>query len=504
MGWIRLGMVVVVALMFARLPQMVAQQDSVVHTFGTLVEVDALVKSRFVEPIQDDRLVDGAIRGMMYKLDPYSSYISPEQQASFQRRQEGEYVGIGVSLGLRNGRPAVIAPLESSPADVAGLLPGDRILAVDNRDTEGLSIFEVEEMLTGEAGTSVQLTIARSDQEEPLSVTLTRRAVSMRVVRGFRRDIDGFWDYLLDPAAGVGYLRLSKFRANSAEELDEAFAVLRAAGARALILDLRFNPGGLMEQGLSLVDRFVAEGVLLSTITRREAVQTYRAHGPGTDQRTPLVVLINGGSASSSEIVAGSLQDHSRATIVGGRSFGKGSVQHLIPLADGEAAVKLTVAYYRLPRGRIIHRTAANLRSDRWGIVPDIAVPMTDAETKAVRQWWSSWERNPGGPADRMPTVGADGARAEASSREALDLPVRATARHAGDGGIDSALDGPPASDRTVGAPCEVFAVDAQTAELLAMDPQLRAALQEAHRLLGRQNGPTPAAEAPAAARPTP
>jgi len=375
----------VISLMFLRLPPMIAKQDSVLNTYGPLVEVDALAKQQFVEPIHDDRLVEGAIRGMMLRLDPYSGYISPDELPSFERRNNGEYCGVGIEVGYRNGRLAVIAPIEGSPAAHAGVRPGDLVLAINGREVEGRSVFEVEDMLVGAPDTVVKLRVLHSGEREPTTFAIARGPVQMQTVRGFSRDDANQWIYRLNSDARIGYIRISNFRQNTAREFDRALKPLLSQGLMGLIIDLRFNPGGIMQQAIDLADRFLPDGIIVSTVTRRRAVEEFRAHAPDTVNELPIVVLINGGSASAAEIVAGSLQARRRATIVGERSFGKGSVQHLVKLTGHDAAVKLTTAYYRMPDGRIIHRTTRNALSNAWGIIPDVEFVLTDAEARAVQ-----------------------------------------------------------------------------------------------------------------------
>lgn len=376
----------VIVLMFLQLPPMAARQDSVVHTYSALVEVDALAKQQFVDPIEDDRLVDGAIRGMMFQLDPYSGYISPEELPAFERHSRGDFSGIEVEVGMQGGQLTVIAPVEGSPAAQAGVLAGDALLSIDGRSLEGRSVFEVEEMLVGPPGTRVHLEVRHPGEREASKLSLIRGPVHLATVRGFRRDSTGAWDYLIDPANRIGYIRVSNFRANTMRDFDAALGELLDDGAAALILDLRFNPGGLMQPAVAMVDRFVDAGVILSTVTRRRAVDEYVAIREGTIDNLKLVVLINGSSASAAEIVAGSLQATNRALVVGQRSFGKGSVQHLIHLVGHKAAVKLTVAYYRLPDGRIIHRTDRNAHTASWGVTPDAAIDLDESEVAAIQE----------------------------------------------------------------------------------------------------------------------
>ncbi len=376
----------VIALMFLRLPPMVAKQDAVVNTYSALVEVDALARQQYVEPIADDRLVEGAIRGMMLQLDPYSGYVSPEELPAFERHSRGQFSGVGIELGIQDGRLTVIAPIEGSPAARAGVMPGDLILSIDGKDLKRRSVFDVEGMLMGAVGTQVRVRLQHPVTSEPRELTLTRVALSLKTVRGFRRTADHRWDYMIDPQDGIGYIRVSDFRESTCTDFDKAIGQLDSGRLRGLILDLRFNPGGFMHQAIAMADRFLSDGVIVSTVTRRNAVDEYRAEADPSDLDIPVVVLMNSASASASEIVAGALQARKRATVVGERSFGKGSVQHLIHLVGQKAAIKLTVAYYRLPDNRIIHRTADNEDTDVWGILPDVDVRLSRDEVRQVQQ----------------------------------------------------------------------------------------------------------------------
>jgi len=375
----------VIAMMFVQLPQMAARQDAVLNTYRALVEVDALAKQHYVEPIEDDRLVEGAIRGMMLALDPYSGYIAQRDLAAFERRTHGDYIGVGVEVGIDAGQLTVIAPIDGSPAAVAGIMAGDVILAIDDRDLDGLSVFDAEEMLAGQAGTNVRLRVQHTNQNEPTELKVLRGPVVIGAVRGFGRNGDGGWGYMIDPVHRIGYVRVSSFHDNTMREFDAALEELRGQQVRGLIIDLRFNPGGLLHQAVAMVDRFIVSGLIVSTVTRRRAVEEYAATEQGTIAGLPLAVLVNGASASSAEIVAGSLQDHGRAVIVGERTFGKGSVQHLIHLTNDKAAVMLTGALYRLPNGRIIHRGPRDGPTESWGVMPDIEVPLSKEETRTIQ-----------------------------------------------------------------------------------------------------------------------
>lgn len=386
----------VITMMFLHLPQMAARQDAVHNTYSALVEVDALAKQRFVEEIDGhDRLVQGAIRGVLLQLDPYSGYISPGELAAFERRAVGDYIGIGIEIGMSGRQVTVISPIDGGPADHAGIMPGDVILAIDGHQTDSASIVDVEELLVGRPGSEVLLRVRHAAETEPVTLTVTRGRVSLVTVRGFRRDSEGHWDYMIDPQRGIGYIRVSNFLQTTMRDFDAALQQLLGRGARGLIIDLRFDPGGLMFAAIDMVDRFVDHGTILSTVNRRQAVQEYYATKRNTYAEIPLVVLINGASASSSEIVAGSLQACGRARIVGERSFGKGSVQHLIYLHDKKGAVKLTTAYYRLPDGRIIHRTPSNVAEDTWGVIPDVEVVLSGDEVRQIQESRRAVDRAP-------------------------------------------------------------------------------------------------------------
>lgn len=374
----------VIAMMFLRLPYIVARQDGVLHTYRALVEVDALARQRYVEPIDGTQLIHGAIRGVMRQLDPYSGYIAPDQLSAFLRRSRGEYSGVGVELGVRHGQLTVIAPIEGGPAALSGIRSGDTVLSIDGEEADALSVLDLEDRLAGESGTSVLLTVLRRGETHPETVTIIRAPIRTATVKGWARNATGSWEYVIEPDKRIAYIRITRFLAGTVDDFDAALSPLMTQGIRACIVDIRSNPGGLLPQAVGLVDRFIDQGVIVSTVTRRHAVKVYEATPSTPFRDLHVVILINHGSASASEIVAGALQAHSRAVVMGVRSFGKGSVQHLIHLKEQKAAIKLTTAYYRLPDGRILHRTPDNASSDSWGVFPDIEVPLSEDEWEAV------------------------------------------------------------------------------------------------------------------------
>ena len=262
-----LAVITVIVLGLYWLAPLTAEQDSIYRTYAPLVEVDALVRQKFVESIEDDGLVDGAIRGMMLKLDPYSGYIAPDELPAYRRRAAGKYIGIGVSLGVRDGQLTVIAPIEQSPAVEAGIRAGDVVLAINGLSTDGMGVADADRLLAGAPGSTVELTVRHAPGGETETLRSTRAPVSMHSVKGYRRVASGTWDYLIDPDVGIAYVRVSNFHENTISEFDRALGDIRSLGVAGLVLDLRFNPGGALAASVEMVDRFVTSGVIVSTVT---------------------------------------------------------------------------------------------------------------------------------------------------------------------------------------------------------------------------------------------
>ena len=337
--------------------------------FDPLVDVCELIRKYYVTEINDEELAAGAINGMLHQLDPYSEFIPAGEVDDFQKQTSGSYEGIGTAIDVQNGYLTVISPFEDSPAYKAGVLGGDRILEVDGKSTKGWSATRAVKELAGPANSQVILRLLHTDGSEE-TLIITRQEIHVPTVRGWRRHPDtAGWDYLLDDDAGIGYIRISQFTADTADELDRAFGILKNQNPNALILDLRANPGGLMSTAVAVADRFLDEGVIVSTRGAHSTSQIQKAVPENTYPYLSLVVLIDQGSASASEIVAGALQDHSRAVIVGKRSWGKGSVQRPFVLSESGALLKLTTDYYYLPKGRCVHRLGD---AEEWGVTPDI------------------------------------------------------------------------------------------------------------------------------------
>lgn len=332
---------------------------SAYRRLGILTQVLAHIENSYVDPVNQDRLLDGAIRGMVGTLDPHSSYLNAEEYAALESDTTGQFAGIGVEIDVRGDYLTVIVPIEGSPAARAGMRAGDEFLEIDGRDARGIALDEAVRRMRGAPGSRVRMLMRRRGVADPLRMELTREVVHLASVEG----------RLL--GEGVAYAQVRSFQERTSDELSRTLDRLtQQAGGRlrGLVLDLRDNPGGLLDEGVFVADEFLREGVIVSTRGRDGAAQDEaRAHAAGTRPDFPLVVLVNGSTASAAEIVAGALQDHRRALVVGTRTFGKGSVQSVIDLPDG-GALKLTIARYFTPSGRSIQAL---------GIAPDV---LADAE----------------------------------------------------------------------------------------------------------------------------
>jgi carboxyl-terminal processing protease len=331
-------------------------------------------------------LITEFMQGVLDKLDDYSGVVWPADAADFDKMMMGGFYGVGIQLGLdeRTNRLKVVTPLEDSPALEAGIQPDDLIVAVDGESTKGWTTEDAVEKIMGEGGTEVILTVLRPSTGERMPKKLVRRHIVLNTVYGVERLPEDAkkWNYMLDPDAGIAYLRLNGFHENSAKELRHALDDARGQGMKGLILDVRYNPGGLLDVVIDIVSLFVDHGEVVSTRGRLESEHHERVGGKAPYKDVPIVVLVNDGSASASEILAGALQDHHRAVILGERTFGKGSVQHVRPLDDdSRARLKLTTALYYLPSGRTPHKKAG---ADKWGVDPDWEVKLTPKEFRRV------------------------------------------------------------------------------------------------------------------------
>ncbi len=357
--------------------------------FDPLVAIKAAVSDRYVDAPDENAMQLGAINGMIEALnDPYTEYVPPARTREFRKDLTGDFVGIGVQVVVRDGWLTVVSPMEDTPAFRAGVMADDRIVEIDGASTFGLTTEECVELLTGEPGKPVNITVERGGKSgQRLPIAIVRERIQARSVKGFHWDggVDGApgqWRYFVDPQRKIAYVRLTQFMPTSADEMR---AALEAAGAwkgdvGGLVLDLRWNPGGLLKDAIAISDFFLKEGVIVSTRGRAHNEEIARAEPDGTLPDFPVVVLLNGQSASASEVLAGALVENDRAVVVGTRSFGKGLVQAVlgIPSTDG-GQLKITEQRYYLPSGRSIQRTDD---SAEWGVdpTPGFYVPLEDSE----------------------------------------------------------------------------------------------------------------------------
>lgn len=340
----------------------VAADDATYQGLSNFTRVLDLVERNYVEEVNSEELTNSAIDGMLKTLDPYSAYLSPERYRELEIGTSGEFGGVGMEVTVEEGVLTVIAPIEGTPAEKAGIKPRDQILEIEGKSTEGMDVQEAVKLLRGPKGSPVKITIKREGEDSPRVVTLVRDKIVVKSVKA----------ELLDN--GIGYIRLTQFQDHTAQDLRTAIEQLAARNGkdlRGLVLDLRNNPGGLLSEAIDVVDEFIDNGLIVS-VKGRAADQTreYYATKKGSFQTFPLVVIVNEGSASASEVVAEALQDSHRATILGTKTFGKGSVQTIIKLEDG-SGLKLTTAKFYAPSGRSINEV---------GVTPDVTVEITEQD----------------------------------------------------------------------------------------------------------------------------
>jgi len=370
-------------------------------------EVFEKVRSEYVEPVKDEDLIEAALNGMLTSLDPHSGYLNPKNSKDMDIQTRGEFGGLGLEVTMENGWVKVVSPIDDTPAFRGGMQPGDLITHLDGEPVQGLSLTDAVDRMRGAPGTDIKLTIRRGGGQ-PFDVKLTRAVIKVQTVKG-----QAFGD--------VGYIRISQFSATTETDLRRVMGQVRKETGKSpagFVIDLRNNPGGLLDQAVSVADDFLDKGEIVSTRSRRpEDTQRYNARSGDLTDGVPLVVLINDGSASASEIVAGALQDHKRATIIGIRSFGKGSVQTLIPL-PGHGSIRLTTARYYTPSGRSIQAV---------GIEPDVKVPMVKGDaTESERRSEASLPRalpNPNGlhPPEKDKDKDKDKAKVEVKAEAKAD-----------------------------------------------------------------------------------
>ncbi len=320
----------------------------------TFTEVFARIKSDYVEPVEDKKLLEDSIQGMLAGLDPHSAYLDAESFKDVRVETEGQFGGLGIEVTMENGFVKVVAPIEDTPAAVAGLKTGDLIIRLDDKAVKGMTLTDAVRLMRGKPGSDIILTVVREGSNKPLKFTVSRAVIKIQSVK----------QKLLDP--GYGYVRITQFQSGTTKNLQTAIKKLEAENKgtlRGLILDLRNNPGGVLNAAVGVSDAFLSKGLIVYTEGRVADSKLKFSAAPGDLLNgAPMVVLVNGGSASASEIVAGALQDHKRAVVMGTKTFGKGSVQTIVPVSNG-AALKITTARYYTPDGRSIQAA---------GIAPDI------------------------------------------------------------------------------------------------------------------------------------
>ncbi|HEV7545258.1 MAG TPA: S41 family peptidase [Reyranella sp.] len=333
------------------------------NLFGDVLE---RVRRDYVEPVDEKTLIENAINGMLSALDPHSSYMNPKTYKDMQIQTKGEFGGLGIEVTMDNGVIKVVSPIDDTPASKAGLQPGDLIFALDGEPVQGMTLQDAVEKMRGKVGTPIKISVRRGTKD-PFDVTLTRETIKVKAVR-----------YHLE-GGDIGYIRVTSFTEQSTSGVLDAVEKLKKEAGNKLkgyILDLRNNPGGLLDQAIAMSDAFLDKGEIVSVKARKsEDVQRWNAKPGDVANGLPIVVLMNGGSASASEIVAGALQDHRRAIILGTRSFGKGSVQTIMQVTGG-GAIRLTTALYFTPSGRSIQKE---------GIKPDIEVEPAKIENLQAR-----------------------------------------------------------------------------------------------------------------------
>lgn len=323
----------------------------------------SLIKSDYVDEVESNKLIYGAMKGMLASLDDYSSFMEPEEFSEIKEEAKGEFGGIGIEISFKEGIPTVITPIVGTPAEAAGIQPGDRIVKIDGKSTKDMTLNDAIKQLRGNPGTSVTITVWREKDQKVLDLPVKRAIIKIRSIRKA--------DLIEDK---IGYIKLVEFQENTPRDLEEALKKLEAQGMSALILDLRYNPGGLLDVAVDVAEKFLPKDKVVVSLKSRNAEQNtaFKSSGKSPHPDYPLVVMVNEGSASASEIVAGAIQDNKRGIILGQKSFGKASVQSVIPMKDG-SALRITSALYYTPSGKLI-------RSQ--GILPDVVVEREEGKAK--------------------------------------------------------------------------------------------------------------------------
>ncbi len=452
--------------LLVQLPLAIADRSSAYEWFDPIVDVRHLLVERFVDQPDDTAMQKAMIQAMIRTLDdPYTMYVPPERERAFNKELRGTYVGIGAQVDQIDGFLTIVSPMDDSPALEAGVQAGDVVLEID-----GVSTFERElndsiKMLSGKPGTSVDIRVRHLDASEQ-DITIVRRQIVARTVRGVRREGQA-WNHWLDRKLGIGYIRMSQFTDATVDELRAVFAQLGKNDLNGLVFDVRDNPGGDLSAAIAVTNLFLREGVVVSLKGRKQRERSWSADGDGTLPNFPMVVLINGRSASASEIFAGAVQDNGRAKVLGARSFGKGSVQEVHELPFHRGTLKLTSARYYLPSGRNLSRDSDSVV---WGVDPDpgFVVPMSDDEYRQMRLARREYEII----RDQSNDDGQDWSDSEWIREQAKDVQLA------------SALDA--LQSRLRGEEWPIVGED--NAGVLAMEQEIRRWVNERRHLLSRLN----------------
>lgn len=341
--------------------------DAYFQKFEELVNVIKEIQNKYVDEIELEVLLKNAYKGMLAGLDPYSQYFDPENLNELKIETEGEFSGLGVEVIMKDGILTVLTPIIDSPAFRAGVLIGDKIAKIDGESTKNITMRDTVRLLRGKPNTKVTITVLHEGETELVDITIVRDKIHVKSIRGAR---------IVDENCKIGYVAVTSFQDKTVPDLDKEIQKLSNQGMKSLIMDLRFNPGGLLNVARDMVDKFLKKGIIVSTRGRHKSQNhVYNAHSRGTYPNFPLVILVNKGSASASEIVAGAIKDHKRGIILGNNTFGKGSVQSLIPIESRGSALKLTTAKYYTP---------SDIQIEKSGVGPDIKVVLTNKQLREL------------------------------------------------------------------------------------------------------------------------
>lgn len=352
-------------------------------TFAATVDQ---IDRNYVQEISRRELIEAAIEGMLRRLDQYSNYIPPEELTAFRKKIQSDFGGIGLRVTTERGFLEVISPFYGTPAYKSGILAGDRILRIDGQTTRDMTYKTAVRLFQGKPQSPIHLTVLHFGDTQAAEISLKREKIRVQTVLGYKRQADHSWSYFCHESPRIAYVRIAAFGRHTNDELRRVLKELGAQKIQGLVLDLRFNPGGVLTAAIDVSDSFVSSGLIVSTKGRNVEPTRWVAKKDGTLSNLPMTILVNRFSASASEIVAACLQDHKRAIIVGERTWGKGSVQNVIELEGGRSAVKLTTASYHRPNGKNIHRFPSAALSDDWGVKPNpgFSVELSYPETRRL------------------------------------------------------------------------------------------------------------------------